>query len=866
MFLSDVLAVTYGGDSVSIVNPFAITGDDNSITSLACAKNGFAFADAATTCSFYSIFPVAGPITLNGGRLWLNSDLILTNTGSFTNLGTIKGQNHVLSLSPYMTTFNYQDNPSGVTALSLVERQTLPQTLNSVDWSSDGNYVAVVSDLAGGGTPELRVYSFNGTSLSLVASTNISVSSCFSVRWRPTTGSPSTYHLALTASFGDRLRLYSFTPPSTLSEVAITAEVPTSDTYNAVSWQGRGNYLVLGGPATYLYYFNGTTFSAATSFDNDGTVSRNAIQWAPTGNKDDFIVGTDSGHLYLFNALDATPTMSLQRDYNFGGQINALDWAPTSTYIALGFQDGSIKTYQHAAEFSTIIQRNSHPYSQAVDAVSWKNDASRLVVGYVSGAADEFSLLSFDDEDYSLDQIYAADVGQTINALRYSPDGDYIARLDNSSNFLSIYRPIFSQFIFDNVNLFLNGNLTLSSALTFQGACTVNGQGNKMTFTGDGTISVAQGSNVEFKLMDLSFDRPNAFALQGPTSTVSLRNSKILLNSDVVVGGGAMNFYDDVVISGSHTINYQSEFTSTIHRLSTLTLEKDAMLQIGKVPSAIRDPLEFESSSAVLNFDNATLHITSSGLRLTKGAINIYNQSIFDIDSTASQDGLILGNGTSGNDVLLKLHGSAARLDLVGGALTLDGYSPDVLEFTGQPQFAFDSTSSLYAKRPLALDGGWLIPSSGATLYVDPSAYVTTSRTRLEYPDSLEDFVLSGTLESFDEIVLDNGGRIDISSGALAKNVQVNAFDNIVSGNGRFNGSFDFVDRRSTLSWDVIALLDNGDVDLHGGQLILTQPSGFVENYTFVGTGTVNTGIYTFDLGTLESTWTGSIYWDGQRV
>lgn len=57
-------AVNYGSDStVSIVNPFAISGDGNAIRTFGCVKNGFQLTDANTTCSFYSIFPVAGPHT-----------------------------------------------------------------------------------------------------------------------------------------------------------------------------------------------------------------------------------------------------------------------------------------------------------------------------------------------------------------------------------------------------------------------------------------------------------------------------------------------------------------------------------------------------------------------------------------------------------------------------------------------------------------------------------------------------------------------------------------------------------------------------------------------------------------------------------
>jgi hypothetical protein len=117
----NILAVTYGSDTaVSIVTPMNIpTATDNIIKTFAAAKNGFAFADALTSCSWQSIFPVSGPISLKGGKLWLMSDLTLNNTGSFADLGTIMGANHVVDLSQYAKTFYSGANPTGQVPLSV---------------------------------------------------------------------------------------------------------------------------------------------------------------------------------------------------------------------------------------------------------------------------------------------------------------------------------------------------------------------------------------------------------------------------------------------------------------------------------------------------------------------------------------------------------------------------------------------------------------------------------------------------------------------------------------------------------------------------------------------------------------------------
>ena len=61
----------------------ATENDTNKIANYAIMDNGFYLEDSTTTCSFSSIFPVDGnQINLNGGRLFLFRDLIMTSTST----------------------------------------------------------------------------------------------------------------------------------------------------------------------------------------------------------------------------------------------------------------------------------------------------------------------------------------------------------------------------------------------------------------------------------------------------------------------------------------------------------------------------------------------------------------------------------------------------------------------------------------------------------------------------------------------------------------------------------------------------------------------------------------------------------------
>ena len=77
-FFNYVICVDYGDDLANIAHT-TISGKsvDNHIREKASMYSGFSLADADTTCSFDSLFPVSGIVDLNGGRLDLIRTLVL---------------------------------------------------------------------------------------------------------------------------------------------------------------------------------------------------------------------------------------------------------------------------------------------------------------------------------------------------------------------------------------------------------------------------------------------------------------------------------------------------------------------------------------------------------------------------------------------------------------------------------------------------------------------------------------------------------------------------------------------------------------------------------------------------------------------
>ncbi len=875
---------TYGSDTaLSIVNPFAITGLTNDIKTFGCVKNGFKFADSTTTCSFYSIFPVGGPITLSGGNLWLNSDLILSNTGTLADLGTIKGQNHVVNISPYQSSFTSRTNASGIRVFELITRITASRTVRSVAWSYDNKYLAVITDNFSGSSAnhELFVYAFSGTALTLATSANLGANgNC--VRWHP-----STYFLAVgSTKTSNELEVYQFLPATNTFNSPILKQ-NIGATVTSVAWQARGNFLAYGygtrvGIVPFTASGSGTLGTPALSpvgTPLNGTVSRNAITWGPSGNRDDIIVGTSTGFLYGYGVPASGTILDTKISSSLGfGRINGLDWAPTGTYVAIAFNNSRVKTYQLAYSGATpsLTEKSSYTTPIAANTVAWKSNGTELAIGTAATASgNEFISLTFTPATYALSNPYTINIPSGINFLRYSRDatGTYLARADNTTNNVSIFKESYSPFVFDNTTIILNNNLTLGLPLTLKGNCLINGRGNTITFTGDGAINIDQGGSATLQQIMLDLQTPSAFALQGPTSKAIFRDATISLKNDVILGDGVMETYEDVTITGPYTFYLSSAQTSTIHSNSRLSIENRAQFKTGRRNFGGINPLEFEDSSSRLNLDDASLVVTHSGLTLKKGIINIYDSCNFDINltetTTGLQQGLILGDGTAANDVTVKLHGNGASLTITSGtpqgSFIANASTPDTFKFYGQPKFSLSSTSSMYVPRRMTLTDAWFDIAGGNPLYLDPSAYLIGENLHYTNKQLQEDFVLTGTLKTSGSIILDNGDTINMNSGYIAQSVTVQRHNNVITGNGDIKGHLFLNDANSTLSMDLLTVFDNHNLTLNSGRLILENNLAFAHNYIIEGPGTVQMNGHELVFGNQDSVWTSTIYFDGDQ-
>lgn len=158
-------AVIYGSlTAVSRQALITLPANDatNELRGFGAFENGFTLTNASTACLFTSLFPVSGPISLNGGTLTLNQSMVLDSDADIKSAGIIVGNNYKLVLPAKMSSYTL---PSTTLTWGL--------TLHSVKLCLQSDLVFNVPVIFQG-TCEIQG---NGYSLTLAHATGISIAS-----------------------------------------------------------------------------------------------------------------------------------------------------------------------------------------------------------------------------------------------------------------------------------------------------------------------------------------------------------------------------------------------------------------------------------------------------------------------------------------------------------------------------------------------------------------------------------------------------------------------------------------------------------------------------------------------------------------
>ncbi len=322
-------------------------------------------------------------------------------------------------------------------------------TINAAVWSPNGQYLAV------GAEQSFEIYSFNGSTLTCLAEQYCG-NRADSLAWSPNgnylaVGVYAGYVFGTQASDSE-LQVYSFNG-STLTAVASQAY---GNSVYSLAWSPDGNYLAIGGtqPSTFggvgnsnelqVYSFNGTTLTAVTS-QRYGDMIR-SVAWSPDGNylavggqnpsMFGGVANTNELQVYSFNG--STLTVITSQDY--GSDVRSVAWSPDGLYLAVGGSapskfGGVANTNElqiYSFDGSTLTAVTSQDYGSGVYSVAWSPDGLSLAVGGISpstfgGVANTNELQIYSFNGSVLTAVTSQDYGYQISSVAWSPNGQYLA-------------------------------------------------------------------------------------------------------------------------------------------------------------------------------------------------------------------------------------------------------------------------------------------------------------------------------------------------------------------------------------------------------------------------------------------------------
>lgn len=209
----------------------------------------------------------------------------------------------------------------------------------------------------------------------------------------------------------------------------------------------------------------------------------------------------------------------------------------------------------------------------------------------------------------------------------------------------------------------------------------IDGQGNRMHFDAAASIGLSAGVTVTLRNLIIT-NESNAsptLPLINPadgTSQVCLDNVIFRLKNDMPIKEGRWYVHNDVIVSGTSKFSYASTGTMFVDSGACLSFDYTTTFSYSPGYSrrhalSERDMIAMADASSKLLFNDSTIYVPDSGLRLTKGMllldnrITIVNRSYSVAGNTDVNKSFEWGDGTEAGELDVAIL-AAARTEVDG--------------------------------------------------------------------------------------------------------------------------------------------------------------------------------------------------------
>lgn len=418
--------------------------------------------------------------------------------------------------------------------------------------------------------------------------------------------------------------------------------------------------------------------------------------------------------------------------------------------------------------------------------------------------------------------------------------------------------------ILEDISLYLNSDITLSGTMRFKGASVIDGQWHKINLSDDACIIVDSGAQLRLHNVEIGGVADQRVQCADNNASIILDNVDVSLSGDYVWSHGSMSFLKRNSIGGAYDFVYESPMTSTIAANATLKLRNDIELTIGRYGSVDSpEPLYFADRSSTLNLHNCSLKVTSSGIMLYQGKIKIEGKVVFDVASTTSTCGMILGTGdVPAEDLEMRLE-PGATIHLVRGHVVSNILGKNMMfpSCIGRRAIKKEPEAYFHLNKNVSFTDIDFLLEYNETVVIPDDAVIVHDNSLFQ--SSSYDFYLTATRQNYYMSLFDGGGHMLITRGAFPGYLMVQKNNNLIQGTGEILGQIFLNGADADLSFQLSGALLNTLTIVNGGSVTLERNLALGKNVAIEGAGLINLKCNDLLIAPGDTAFTSTLYFNG---